>query len=288
MNWNYRSAPFWQRILFWNVVGFVLTNLFVILNRWSGIPFDFVSLITASSSASEMLFRPWTVLTYMFAHEGLWHFAFNMWIFYMVSRIFTTFLNEKKLLPLYLAGGLGGFVLYFLVYNIFPAFDSPYGIPILGASASVMAILIGVTTLQPNYTIRFMFIGNVKLYYIAIVYLLIDFVSLKGNSNVGGHLAHLGGAAVGYLMITALKNGKDYFAPIENILGIISGWFKKGTRVRVVYKNPKKAKPNVKWEQSEKSEKQKRTDVILDKISKHGYDNLSAEEKDFLFRSSQD
>jgi len=260
------------------------------ITKWSGGGFNFMSLVTANSSASVMLFRPWTVITYMFAHEGIWHLAMNLLVFFYASRIFTTFLSEKKLLPLYLAGGVGGFLIFFLIYNLFPAFESAAGIPILGASASVMAVLIGAATLQPNYPVRLILIGEVKLMYIALGYLVLDFLSLKGGANVGGHLSHFGGAIIGFLMIRGLQNGKDFFAPIEDFLGKLGGLFKKGAKFKVVYKNDQaksKKASNVQWDQSSKSEKQKKTDIILDKIAKSGYDSLSGDEKEWLFQNGE-
>ncbi|TAF47435.1 MAG: rhomboid family intramembrane serine protease [Sphingobacteriales bacterium] len=221
-----------------------------------------------------LLKQPWSVFTYMFMHNGLLHLLFNMLWMYWLGNIFEEYLNKKRLTFVYLAGGLTGALLYILCYNIFPAFsDSVQLSYAVGASASVMAIVVAMATQLPTYTIALVFVGPVKLKWIAVFYVVFDFLSLAGP-NAGGHLAHLGGAIFGILYIKSLQKSNDWCKPFEQI-------FKPKPRLKVVSKNyssppiRKNHKPN-----------QSEIDAILDKISQSGYDKLSANEKEILFSAS--
>ncbi|SEA16892.1 rhomboid family intramembrane serine protease [Pedobacter hartonius] len=221
----------------------------------------------------KLPFRFYTVLTYQFLHEDIFHILFNMlWLFWM-GNIFIDFLKPRQFHFVYLAGGVMGAVFFALAYNIFPPFSATiYAAKIIGSSASVMAIAVAVTTLLPDYTIGLMFIGTVKLRYVVLVYLLIDLIGI-GYANPGGSFAHLGGAFMGFLYIKLLQNGNDW-----------SNIFKKKPKLKVV-KNEKPgtgAKNNI-----NNKVNQKEVDLILDKISKSGYDKLSKEEKETLFKASK-
>lgn len=218
--------------------------------------------------------QPWSLFTYMFMHNGFLHLLFNMLWLYWLGGIFQEYLSKSKLTFVYLAGGLSGGILFILSYNIFPAFNDSVSLSFaVGASASVMAIVVATATQLPNYTISLIFIGPVKLKWIAVLYVVFDFLSLAGP-NSGGHLAHLGGAIFGFFFIKSLQNGNDWNNPFEQ-------FFKPKPRLKVVSKNytatalPKNQKPN-----------QSEIDAILDKISQTGYDKLSASEKEILFSAS--
>ncbi|TAE37170.1 MAG: rhomboid family intramembrane serine protease [Sphingobacteriales bacterium] len=217
--------------------------------------------------------QPWSLFTYMFMHSGFMHLLFNMLWLYWLGGIFQEYLNKKRLTFVYLAGGLAGALLFILCYNIFPAFKDNVAFSYaLGASASVMAIVVATATQLPSYTISLLFIGPVKLKWIAVFYLVFDFLSLAGP-NAGGNLAHLGGAIFGYTFIKSLQNGNDWSAPF-------SQFFKPKPRLKVVSKNHHASvKKNYKPNQSE-------IDAILDKISQSGYDKLSTYEKEILFSAS--
>lgn len=224
----------------------------------------------------KLLSRFWTPFTYMFLHAGFFHILFNMlWLFWM-GKIFEDFLNSKKLTFVYLAGGLSGAFFYILCYNIFPAYaDASLSSAAVGASASVTAILVATATLLPNYTIHLLFFGGVKLKWIAIFYIVIDFLSITG-SNAGGYLSHIGGAIFGFVFIKALQAGNDWSKPFENI-------FKpKKHKLKVVSKKESYT-PNT---QRNNLPNQDVIDAILDKISKNGYNNLTAKEKETLFKAS--
>jgi hypothetical protein len=228
----------------------------------------------------------------MFLHEGVWHLLFNMVFLFFAGQLFTRFLGERRLLSIYIYGGLSGLGLYMLAYNFIPYFQSDFGIPIMGASASVMAIFIAIAAYQPSLPVTLPFIGSVKLKYIAIVYLLMDFIEIKNGSNAGGHIAHLGGAIYGFYSIYLFKQGKDVYFDLYPLLYKIKAIFNFKRGLKVKYRAPKTNKSSRSNASSDyeynynKRQSEKRTDEILDKISKSGYDSLNKEEKDFLFRQS--
>jgi len=222
----------------------------------------------------KLLNRFWTPLTYMFMHAGIFHILFNMLWLYWMGQIFEEFLGKKRTLGLYLLGGLAGAALYVISYNIFPAFTQTglvVGSRAIGASASVMAIIVGAATIVPDYTISLMFIGPVRLKWLVLVYIAIDFLSITGP-NAGGEIAHLSGALVGFVYVKQLQNGKDWIASISKL-------FKAKPKMRVVSNNREKSSVGV--------PRQEDVDKILDKISKTGYENLSKQEKEILFRASK-
>ncbi|MCX2573211.1 rhomboid family intramembrane serine protease [Pedobacter sandarakinus] len=216
--------------------------------------------------------RFYTVFTYMFFHDGFLHLLFNMLGLFWFGNIFMNFLNSKQFHFIYLAGGIVGALFYIAGLNIFPAYTNGLvGKTVIGSSAAVMAIITATATLVPNYTLMMMFIGEVKIKWIAIAYFLISFIGLS-SANAGGNLAHIGGAILGFLFISSLQKGKDW-----------SKWFERKPKLRVV----KNEKPPVK-KAAFKDVSQQEIDAILDKISSSGYDKLTATEKEKLFKASKD
>lgn len=219
--------------------------------------------------------RFWTPFTYMFMHAGIWHILFNMLWLYWIGQIFEEYLGNKRVVGLYLMGGLAGAFFYVASFNLFPAFrDLVHINVIVGASACVMAILVATATLLPNYIVSIILIGPVKLKWIALFLVILDFLSIM-ESNPGGEIAHLGGALLGFVYIKRLQKGSDWVAIIGNL-------FKRGPKLsnlKVVARNNGKrnaAKP-----------RQEEVDRVLDKISISGYDSLNKEEKEILFRASK-
>jgi membrane associated rhomboid family serine protease len=242
-----------------------------ILTFWLAVP----------SSVEMLALKPWTVFTYMFLHEGFFHLFFNMLVLYFGGTIFLQYLNERQLLWTYIIGGLAGALFYILSYNFFPVFlkSNPFAIA-LGASASVLAILVAIATYVPQYTVNLFLIGPVRLKYIALFLIIVDIFSIQG-SNPGGHIAHLGGAFWGFLYVFMLKGGKDILS--------VPLIFKRKRKLKTTYRNPagKPERPLTDDEYSKrKIAEQKLIDSILDKISKSGYDSLSSREKEILFKNS--
>jgi membrane associated rhomboid family serine protease len=223
----------------------------------------------------KLLVRFWTPLTYMFMHDGIFHIVFNMLWLYWLGQIFEEYTGYKRTLGLYLMGGFVGALFYILSYNFFPVFAPVLSISTaVGASASVMAIIVATATLLPDYTIPLFIIGPVKLKWLAIAYIIFDFLSIAGP-NAGGEIAHLGGALIGFIYIKRLQKGHDWISSITNL-------FKAGPRLsnmKVVARNNAKKGPS--------RPRQEDVDQILDKISKSGYESLNKEEKEILFRASK-
>lgn len=244
--------------------------------KWFAVPAD----------PGKLLTRPWTIFSYMFLHYDFWHILFNMLWLYWFGRIFLEYLSEKQLLGVYLLGGLAGAALYIISFNVFPKFEGVYLRSIaLGSSASVMAIVIAISVYVPNYRIHLFLLGPVKIIYIAIASVVLDILMIR-SGNSGGHLAHLGGAFLGYYYIQRLRKGKDLSNFLLKLPKLNLSIFKKQqrTKFRNIYTNPRPM-TDVEYN-ANKMEYQKKIDAILDKISKSGYDSLSKEEKELLFKSS--
>ena len=258
-----------------NVLVFLAINLIKVIEflfyKSSDITDIVVRQIAMPPYIPSLAAKFWTIITYMFGHEGFFHILFNMlWLFWL-GRIFLEFLNQKQLTFLYFAGGIAGALLFIVFYNVFPAFKDTVQTsgPLIGASASVMAIVVSTATLLPNYSIGLLILGSVKLKYIALVYVLLDIIGIAG-ANPGGSIAHLGGAIIGFFYIKQLQAGNDW-----------SKMFLKKRKLTVVQKgNPVTAKRSSLPDQDV-------IDTILDKISKSGYESLSKKEKEQLFNASK-
>ena len=232
------------------------------------------------SQPKELLFRPWTPFTYMFTHFGFTHILFNLIWLYFAGQIFLQYFTAKKLYSIYLMGGLLGGLAYLLAYNLFPAF-SQQNTQLIGASASVLAILFAVASYVPNYKVNLIFIGPVSIKYLAIASIFIDIISIP-KGNAGGHIAHLGGALLGIAFIQQWKKGKDISLSMERLIDQFTGLFKK-KNLKTVYKRPQTDDEF----RSDKVKRSKNIDEILDKIAKSGYDSLNEKEKEYLFKNSK-
>jgi membrane associated rhomboid family serine protease len=235
---------------------------------WLALPSDPMAFLT----------RPWTLFTYMFLHADFWHLLFNMLILFFSGRMFLEYIGDRRLLTVFLYGGIAGGMLFFIIYNISPAFTT--GIPLVGASAGVVAVLVAVATYVPNTPVRLFFVLEVKLWIVAAL-AVVSYVAGVSGGNGGGNLAHLGGAAVGYLFITSLRKGSDWSIGLYTFFDRVKSWFAPKPKVKKVYSNPiKKGALTT----SRSKNEQDRVDEILDKISKSGYEKLSKDEKEFLFK----
>lgn len=280
-----RSGDITMRLIVFNIVLFVVPNIIAALIHLWGNTIDFLYYVSLSSTVSDLLWKPWSILTYSFFHAGIWHIVFNLIMFNFAAKVFLTYFTQKQLLGLYISGGLFAGVFYLICYNILPALINSSA-SVVGASASVMAILFAVATYAPMMQLRLLIIGNVKLWHIAVVFLIIDFLQLS-STNTGGHLAHLGGAFFGYIFTTQLKRGLDltnWFTATIVFLQTITDK-KKRTPFKKVHRNFKPAPKPEPSKIVKKDSTQRQIDAILDKISKSGYDSLSKDEKDFLFRA---
>ncbi|MDZ7738164.1 MAG: rhomboid family intramembrane serine protease [Bacteroidales bacterium] len=258
-------------------------QIIAVLSNNPAISTSVVEFLALPASSTAVLQKPWTVVTYMFLHEGFFHVLFNMLWLYWFGRIFSDYFDQKKLVSVYIMGGLAGALLYMLSFNIFPAFSETINISIaLGASASVMAIVVATATLVPDHAVYLLFLGRVKIKYIAIGIFLLTSV-FDFSVNTGGKIAHIGGAVLGYIYATRFKQGKDTGKWINKALDGIATWFKPRKKMKVAYK-----KPMTDYEyNSIKADHQEQINKILEKISKGGYDSLTKKEKEILFKESQ-
>lgn len=236
-------------------------------------------LFAVPADISSLAEKPWSIFTYMFLQEEFWHLFFNMLMLYYGGQIFLQFFSQKQLLLTYIFGGLVGALFFILAYNAFPVFEDTktYAFA-LGSSASVLSILIAAATYQPEYRLNLFLLGQVKMKWIAIIFVVIDLLSIpKGNS--GGHIAHLGGALWGFLYAYLLKKDFDFYLI-----------FKRKARIKVKTRNAHNYHQRPKTDEqynAERAQEQEETDKILEKIAKNGYSSLSEKEKEFLFRQSK-
>ena len=290
--WRFGGAT--KRLVFINIGVFLLVHLIGFIGWLSAVPDldgKVLGQLMATNEWAALALRPWTVITYMFTHFDPFHLLWNMVMLWFSGQMFQGLLGERRMVGNFLLGGLAGFAFYALV-SFTPAHLGLRGVSeILGASAAVMAVFIGIATYQPDAQVGMMFIGTVRLKYVAIVVLMLDMISIRAGSNTGGHVAHLGGAFYGFLAATLLKRGQaDLSMGLMNGLVRIGDFLRGRKRSRLrVEKRPARRGVMVDADfNAAKKEKQARVDSILDKISRSGYDSLSKEERDFLFHASKE
>ena len=238
-----------------------------------------------SANPVKLITRPWTIITYMFTHQNVWHILFNMLWLYWFGKIFLQYLTEKQMLSTYLLGGLSGAVFYLLLMNLMPWLSDYMSSAMLGASAAVMAIVIAVAFYVPDFTIYLLLIGPVRLKYIALFSIALD-VILIASYNAGGHIAHLGGALYGYIFIMQYRKGKDIGKWLNNFLDDLVTLFRPRKRLNISFRRKSKTLSDMEYN-ARKAANQKEIDRILDKIAQSGYDNLTKKEKETLFRMSK-
>lgn len=259
-----------------SVIGYLLKN--------DNLSLNILNFFSVPSSLHALLLRPWTVITYMFTHKDILHILFNMLWLWWFGTIFLEYLDQKKLVSVYLLGGVAGAAVYILSFNIFPVFrDVTAESVAIGASASVMAIVIAIAAYVPDYAVTLFLIGRVKIKWIALAIFVLTSV-MDFSVNSGGKLAHMGGALFGYLYTVNLRRGRDLGKGINKIIDSVVTFFRPGRKMKVTYK--KKTATDYEYNKG-KAERQEKINKILDKISKGGYDSLTSDEKDLLFRESQ-
>ncbi|MDR1919871.1 MAG: rhomboid family intramembrane serine protease [Tannerellaceae bacterium] len=254
---------------------YINAGVFIFLHLW-GVCFmlfnaseiSLLPYVQMPASPLLFLYKPWTALTYMFTHFDFLHILFNMLWLYWFGTIFLQFFNPRQLGGLYILGGIAGGILFMIAYNVFPYFRHiAAGSALMGASASVMAIVFAVSFYRKDYYINLLLIGRVKLIYLALGTLVIDLLAIT-SSNAGGHIAHMGGAFLGIWFASQIKAGKDLTAPLNRLMDAIVNLGKRKPKMRVTYRSGE-------------------LDAILDKLKQSGYHGLSAEEKRKLFDASK-
>lgn len=289
------------RIILLNLIVYALLIVLRVILNLSGAEQVYgwiMSQLMLPSDVPTFLSRPWTIITYMFTHMDFFHILFNMLFLYWFGQLVMEYLGSRKFVNIYVLGGLAGGLFFMLMYNLVPYYHSQLGVPLLGASAGVSAIIVAAATLVPNHSFHLIFIGPVKIKYIALFYVVFkSFAGLDGP-NAGGELAHLGGALVGYLYIIQLRKGNDIGGWISGFLDWTKGLFERKPKIRVTHKQRTYTGSQGNFEQPRSAKTTKNTsgrsvteqeeiDAILDKISEKGYESLSKEEKQKLFNASK-
>ena len=268
-----------SRLMLINIIVWVIC-MFISVFTWlfnvSDISFV-TNLFAVPSNISALADKPWTIFTYMFLQERFWHLFFNMLMLYYGGRIFLQYFSGKQLTWTYILGGLSGALFFIISFNYFPVFADMKGQAFaLGSSASVLSILIAAATYRPDHQLNLFLLGQIKMKWVAIIFVVIDFLSISGN-NSGGHLAHLGGAAWGFIYAFSIKNN-------------IGSLFKRKPRIKVKTRNAENFYQRPKTDEefnAERAQEQDEIDVILEKIARNGYSSLNEKEKEFLFRQSK-
>jgi len=278
---EYKFGGMEQKLIFWNVGAFIISVPFFYQFTF-GI-FEFPSWIKLSASTQQLFYAPWTLVSYGFFHASFFHLLFNMMVLNFAGKLFQTFFTQKQLLGVYLLGlvvaGIG-FVLAFSLMNL------GLSTGLVGASGAIMAVLVATATYAPAMNIRLLLIGNVKLWQLTLVILGIDLMQLF-TENTGGHIAHLSGAIFGFVYCKLLQNGTDLSKIISFIFDTLARPFgtNKKNSFKKVHRNYQKTPQKTGAKVVMKDKKQQQIDDILDKISRSGYESLSTEEKEFLFKA---
>lgn len=277
---QYKMGGIVTQLIFWNVALFVLPWLFFTLLSLLGVNIDYIHYVSLSSNPANLLWKPWSLLSYAFFHSGIMHIIFNMIVLNFSGRLFMTYFTSKQLLGLYVLSAIFAGICYILVFYVLTI-----NAPIVGASAAIMAILVATTTYHPLMDLRLLIIGNVKLWHITAVIVIVDLMQLR-SENMGGHISHLSGAFFGFIFIKLLQNGTDLSNVVTRVIDFFANLFKKNTSTpfKKVHKNYSKPLGKSVSKIVTKDKSQQQIDEILDKISQSGYDSLTKEEKEFLFK----
>lgn len=277
---SFRKGSTLTRLIYINLAVFLVIRIVNVFYFLAAAEFPFLDWLALPADFTLLASRPWTLFTYMFLHSDFLHILFNLLWLYWMGQIFLAYFDQAKLLALYLLGGLAGGLFYVLGYNFFPVFaESITQSRLLGASASVIAIVTALAVHAPNHSLHLLFIGPVKIKYIALFSVLLYVIGIS-SSNAGGNLAHLGGAFWGVVYILQLRRGFDPSRGITWLSNRVRKLFAPRPKVKVTYRKP----VNDMEYNRMKNQEQERMNQILEKISKSGYGSLSKEEKEILFK----
>lgn len=290
---SYKQGNLLSRLIYINLIVFLLITIFKLFFILFNLSTDqIIDLLALPAESKKLLSRPWTFITYMFVHGDLIHLIFNLLWLYFGGKIFLKYLSNKQIVSTYILGGLTGGLFYIIAFNYFPVFESVIALPLLGSSASVLAILIAVATYVPNYIVNLTFIGKVKLRHIAIVAIVLDLILIpleKGGqtkdliTSILSFISHLGGAFYGFYFSRQLLKGKDISRWFNHLIDYLVNLFKQTKPLKTTYKRPM---TDDQWRENKVNDQDK-INKILDKIAKSGYESLNKEEKETLFKASK-
>jgi membrane associated rhomboid family serine protease len=284
---QYKIGGIAIRLIFWNILFFVVPEVIFALLKLFSVHINYLDYVSLSSNSINLFWKPWSIISYAFFHSGIIHLVMNMLMLFYVGRLFTTFFTQKQLLGTYILGGIFSGLLFIIGYKFLPALNN-VNADMVGASGAIMAILIATVTYQPFMEVRLFGVWKLPLWQIAFLFLFIDMIQLS-ISNTGGHIAHLSGALFGFIYIKLLQNGTDLSTIVTSIIDFFVNLFqpKKATPFKKVHVNPKKPATKSQSKIVIKDKSQQQIDEILDKISRSGYDSLTVEEKEFLFKAGK-
>ena len=245
----------------------------------------YYALFVLPGSFSELLYKPWTLITNLFGHGDFSHFAFNMLVFFFTAKIFVSLLGEKRLLSTYILGGVFGALIHMVSHLIFPVFNNVDAAPIIGASGSISALIGALVFHRPDLKVKLFFAIEIPFWVLGLLFIIKDVLALTADDGIA-HFAHLGGAVFGVLSVLNVSKSTNFMNRFEAMFsGGIS--FKRNPKMKV-YRNSEAPKMSDDYYNANKANKKKQMDAILDKISANGYDSLSKKDKDFLFKYSNE
>ncbi len=286
-----------MQLIIINVAVFVALGILAVFSSIAGIDAIFTfayKQFTIPAPIGEFLTRPWTIITYAFAHSfsNLWHIIMNMLVLYWFGRVFVEFLGSQKLINLYIMGAIAGGATYLLVYNLIPYYADRIHMfdGMVGASAAVYAISVATATYWPDHKFYMLFFGPVKIKYLVAIYLFTSFLGSVGP-NAGGNLAHLGGALIGFIYAKQLTKGVEIGTWVFKFMEFIKSFFVKSPKIKVSHRQKRsssvKSSSSTVTRSKNENYSQAEIDKILDKISERGYDSLTKDEKEKLFNASK-
>ena len=283
---SFNKGNYLTRLIYINAGIFLVVKLLSVIFTLLGISNIWISYLELPAFLQTLLKQPWSIITYMFMHHDFIHLIFNLLTLYWFGKMFIGYFSQKQLVGLYFLGGIGGALFYMLAYNFVPSLSSHLFLSyLIGASASVMAIIFALVRYIPDEDVHLALIGPVKLKYLGIAMLVLDVIGTT-SINAGGSIAHIGGAVTGYFFAQLIINsGKDITEPINRVIGWVNDLFKQNKKPKfTVHRNT--SKTDEEWNMENKNRKRENNeeiDRILEKIKKSGYANLSDEEKKRLF-----
>ena len=284
---QYKIGGIAIRLIFWNILFFVVPEVVFALLKLFSVHINYLDYVSLSSNSINLFLKPWSIVSYAFFHSGIFHLVMNMLMLFYVGRLFTTFFTQKQLLGTYILGGIFSGIIYIVGYTFLPALIN-VNTDMVGASGAIMTVLIATVTYQPFMEVRLFGVWKLPLWQIAFLFLFLDMIQLTIN-NTGGHIAHLAGALFGFIYIKLLISGTDLSTIVTTIIDFFVNLFqpKKKTPFKRVHVNPKKPVTKSQSKIVVKDKTQQQIDEILDKISRSGYDCLTKEEKEFLFKAGK-
>ncbi|MCQ2208829.1 MAG: rhomboid family intramembrane serine protease [Paludibacteraceae bacterium] len=279
---SFKEGSLLTKLIYVNIAAFVFVNLILVVYKLIQIECPWVNFLMLPSDLNAFILHPWTIITYMFMHTSFIHILFNVLMLYWFGQLFMTFFNQRDLVGVYVIGGLAGGLFYLLAFNLVPYYIQHGSSYLLGASASVMAIVVATAVMSPDYQVRIPLIGMIKIEWIAVASVLISLLGIT-STNAGGELAHLGGALIGYIFAKEYKKGTNIVGWINKLIDWLVDLPKKKSKMKVSYENQSAQRETDAEYNARKKQHNDEIDRILDKIKQSGYDSLSDNERKQLF-----